>query len=270
MTVSTIGSTGSTAAPIAPPTTASAAGAATAAPAASGASFGATLMQQAGQQERAAAARDMLAAVPPPVALSWRGAAGAGAPDAGIDALFRALKDGSFKPEPAYETGNGIIATTLRATKVFDSADQFWAGVRGIIGAPVDQLEAAVRAADGSAAAAPATTQVSAPVTTPPTVAPTIGTGSIATGGSTTSPVTSSVTTHAAPHTTAPAAPASAPATHAPAPAQPMPLISSTEQAYRLLGGALPPAQIGWWRSALDYLLGVASRDGAAAGASPK
>lgn len=277
MTVSTIGSTTTPAAPLAPANTTGTAHAAAQAAPPSGtpaASFGSTLVQQIGQQDRIAAARDVLTTVPPPVALSWRGAADTGAPDAGIDALFRALKDGSFKPEPAYATGHGIIATTLRATQVFDTADQFWGAVRETIGAPVEQLELAVRTAEGATApSAPPAATASAGATT--SAAPATVTSPSSSAGSTPSAATApaTATTPASSPTTVGAALAPAPASSTtPAATTPatVPFISDKEQAYRVLGGALPPEQIGWWRTALDYLLALASRSSQPATTPPK
>lgn len=288
MTVSTIGSTTTPAAPLVPASATSTAGTAHAAAPSSGtpaASFGSTLVQQIGQQDRIAAARDVLAAVPPPVALSWRGAADTGAPDAGIDALFRALKDGSFKPEPVYTTGNGIIATTLRATKVFDTADQFWGAVRETIGVPVAQLELAVRTAEGAitppAPPAPTTSAGATTSTAPATVtSPSSSTGSSTPSAAATPAAPATVATAAPPAATTPPASPTTAAAATPAPASSttpaattpatVPFISDEEQAYRVLGGALPPEQIGWWRTALDYLLAMASRNSQPANTPPQ
>ena len=147
-------------------------------------SFAASLLSQ----QQLAVARDVLAALPPPIVYTLRDRPSS-TPVEAVDRLFEVLQDGSFEP-PAEELANttSIIGATARAAKLFESPRQMWDAMRTIIGSG-GPLGDAVKFARAELQGAP-----------PPNIA-------------------------------------------------------SAEQAYAILGGELPLAQLGWWEAALLFLL---------------
>ncbi len=125
-----------------------AAGAAAAAPDAGEASFEARL----GEQARRAAARDLLAALPPPVAQQIaRSTAGGPPPMPGVHAMFEAVQDGSFTPGER-ELRAPFWRALDAAAQTFENADELWATAREMLGAPAE-LVTAVEAARATPAA---------------------------------------------------------------------------------------------------------------------
>jgi hypothetical protein len=137
------------------------------------------------EQGRRAAARDLLASLPPPVAQQVaRSSAGGAPPLPGVQAMFEAVQDGSFVPGER-ELRAPFWRALDEAARTFASADELWATARALLGAPAE-LAAAVEAVRATPETAPS-----------------------------------------GPH----------------------------GAALRLLGGALPPAQVEWWAWALEFAL---------------
>jgi hypothetical protein len=95
-------------------------------------------------QRKRVAVRDLLASIPPMMAEQIQRSTPGNPPDKAIDALFKAMKSGEFVPSQEQLDATGcLIATTSRATDAFASADEMWATMREMLGAP--QLKDAVR-----------------------------------------------------------------------------------------------------------------------------
>ena len=91
-----------------------------------------------GGQARRATVRDLLAALPPPVAQQIaRSQAGGPPPMPGVHALFEAVQDGSFVPG-ARELRAPFWRALDAAADTFASADELWATARELLGAPAE------------------------------------------------------------------------------------------------------------------------------------
>jgi len=140
--------------------------------------FGATL----GDQRRRLAARDVMTSMPPMVAEQiQRSSPGGKAPVGAVDALFKAIQSGEFRPSPdQLAASDSLIATTARAVQSFDSAEQMWQTMRDMLGsipaaagttsylAPVDAAPAATTEAAVTASSAATTTTPSPTATEAP------------------------------------------------------------------------------------------------------
>ena len=95
------------------------------------------------EQARLAAARDLLASLPPPVAQQIaRRPASEGPPLAGLGELLEAVRDGSFVPGER-ELRSPFWRALDQAAAVFDGPDAMWATMRQILGSR-DALASAV------------------------------------------------------------------------------------------------------------------------------
>lgn len=158
MEVTGVSSATSLGAPTAPPARAS--GAAT---------FSAAL----GDQRRKAAAHDVMTSMPPMVAEQiQRSSPGGKAPVGAVDALFKAMQSGEFRPSgEQLAASDSLIATTARAVQSFDSAEQMWDTMREMLGsvpAPAGStsyVAAQPPAAPGSGSPASSGETTRAPVT---------------------------------------------------------------------------------------------------------
>ncbi len=185
------------------------------------ASGAATFSAALGDQRRRTAAHDVMTSMPPMVAEQiQRSSPGGKAPVGAVDALFKAMQSGEFRPSgEQLAASDSLIATTARAVQSFDSAEQMWDTMREILGSvPAPAGATSYLAAQPSAAT--------------PSAAP--GSGSPASSGETTpAPVASS-------------APAQAPAPTA---------ITTRAQAEAIVGSPLTALQLNWWETAVHFLL---------------
>ena len=85
-------------------------------------------------QQQLAAARDVLATLPPPVVYTLRSTSGSSVVDS-VDRLFEVLQDGSFEPPDGPLGGpDTIIGATARAVQYFDSPAEMWDAMRTMVG----------------------------------------------------------------------------------------------------------------------------------------
>ena len=99
-----------------------------------------------GEQARRAAVRDLLAALPPPVAQQVaRSRAGGPPPMPGVHAMFEAVQDGSFVPGER-ELRAPFWRALDAAARTFSGPDELWATARELLGAP-EELATALEAA---------------------------------------------------------------------------------------------------------------------------
>lgn len=113
--------------------------------------FGATLDDQA----RRAAARDVMASMPPMLAYALTRTAPGEAPSdpslQSVSALFEGIKRGEFTPSAEQRAARGsVIGATAQAADVFASAGELWSTVRELLGGG-DAIAQAVRLAGGDA-----------------------------------------------------------------------------------------------------------------------
>ena len=84
-------------------------------------------------QQQLAAARDVLATLPPPIVYTLRTTQGSVVDS--VDRLFAVLQDGSFEPPDGPLGGpNTIIGATARAVQYFDSPAEMWDAMRTMVG----------------------------------------------------------------------------------------------------------------------------------------
>jgi len=203
---------------------------------ASGASFEASLTEL---QQRAAA-RDVLAELPAPMAIQIvRKPPAEGPPNSAVHELFLGLQRGEQLLSDEQAKSGTLIGATYRATKVFDTPDQMWATMREMLGNVTaigfgvrQALEAAGRAESSGALAA-------LDAVHPPAAAPT----------------PTSAAANAATRT------------------EPEPAIvpldgAASLDALAILGGALPAQQTDWWESVLLFLLPIPRGDASIAAPS--
>jgi hypothetical protein len=135
----------------------------------------ATFSAALGDQRRRIAARDVMMSMPPMVADQiQRSSPGGKAPVGAVDALFKAIQSGEFRPSgEQLAASDSLIATTARAVQSFDSAEQMWQTMRDMLGSipPPAGSTSYVAAPEPPPAAAgpatPATTPEPAPVAAP-------------------------------------------------------------------------------------------------------
>lgn len=84
-------------------------------------------------QQQLAAARDVLATLPPPIVYTLRSTQGSVVDS--VDRLFEVLQDGSFEPPDGPLGGPAtIIGATARAAQYFDSPAEMWDAMRTMVG----------------------------------------------------------------------------------------------------------------------------------------
>ncbi len=84
-------------------------------------------------QQQLAAARDVLATLPPPIVYTLRSTQGSVVDS--VDRLFEVLQDGSFEPPDGPLGGpDTIIGATARAVQYFGSPAEMWDAMRTMVG----------------------------------------------------------------------------------------------------------------------------------------
>lgn len=133
-----------------------------------------------GDQRRRVAAHDVMTSMPPMVAEQIQRSSPGGKPPVGaVDALFKAIQSGEFRPSgEQMAASDSLIATTARAVQSFDSAEQMWDAMREMLGSmPAPAGTTSYLATPAAAPASPAAsagggTASEAMTAAPPAAAP--------------------------------------------------------------------------------------------------